>query len=166
MQAKLSSWIQTDKTRGQSYSDTSPGCKKVFSTGFDPPVTPKRFSVKSYVHGICILGDGKNRTCQEIAHLLCSTNLLFGCFGFSCFAYVKSTTYVLVWLNPTSETEGQLYSDTFPYEVREYSLALEHCETVRVTRAWVAIKDPRKQNTFKFGSFKCKKTISKWMQEK
>ena len=43
------------------------------------------------------------------------TSCLF-CFGFSCFAYVESTTILLVFDQiQTSQAEGQVYSDTSPY---------------------------------------------------
>ena len=49
-------------------------------------------------------------------------DLLFDWFRLSCFVYVKSMTDLLVRLNPTSQTGGQPYSDTYPYEVSECAL--------------------------------------------
>ena len=40
---------------------------------------------------------------------------LFVLFGFSCFAYVERTTVQLLGQIQTSQTGGQLYSDTSPY---------------------------------------------------
>ena len=42
----------------------------------------------------------------------CIADLLFDWLGFSCFAYVEFDTDIQIWLNPTSQTGGHLYSNT------------------------------------------------------
>ena len=57
----------------------------------------------------------------ENANLLRMADLLFDWKGFSCFEYIVSDRDLKVWLNP-NQSGGQLYSNTSPYEVSEYSL--------------------------------------------
>ena len=44
--------------------------------------------------------------------------------GLSCLAYVELASALLVWSNQTSQTGGQLYSDTSPYGETQLSFAL------------------------------------------
>ena len=61
---------------------------------------------------------------RKLTYLVrCTADLLFGKFGFSSFVMLELTSNLLVPLNRNCSMGVQLYSDTFPYKVSEYSLS-------------------------------------------